>query len=201
MARSAAGRLITVDQTKEARLEQLGIDPARRLELEAAGAGPGHGRALDAVAYQQVAGPPGLVGRLSDRLAALVPAAQVLGGAVIGLQSSKGEVGCFGDTAGEIECRLARLDPAAVAAHIDLDIDRQGHPGFACGSVDGAHLAFVVGAHADSRGLRQRGQPPQFLPADDFVGDEDIPDPAIDHRLGLADLLHAHPHRAQLDLL
>ena len=29
---------------------QLGIEPARRLELEAAGAGPGDGRALDAVA-------------------------------------------------------------------------------------------------------------------------------------------------------
>ena len=56
MARSSAGRLITVVQTKEARLEQLGIDPARRLELEAAGAGPGDRRAGDAVTRQRIAG-------------------------------------------------------------------------------------------------------------------------------------------------
>ena len=62
-------------------------------------------------------------------------------------------------------------------------------------------MALIVGAHADPGGLRQRRQPPQFLPADDLVGDEHVPDPAIDHRLGLADLLHAHADRAQLDLL
>ena len=57
---------------------QFGIDAAPRLELEGAGAGPGDGRALDAVARQQVAGAAGLVGRLGDRLTALVPAAQML---------------------------------------------------------------------------------------------------------------------------
>jgi hypothetical protein len=100
MARSSAGRLITVAQTKEARLEglgrgavavdiaatvgvhddvgaalQFGIDPARRLELEGAAPGPGDGRAGGAVARQEIAGMPGLFGRLCDRLAALVPAA------------------------------------------------------------------------------------------------------------------------------
>jgi hypothetical protein len=45
---------------------QLGIDPARRFELEGAGAGPGDGRALDAVMRRQVTGPPGLVGGLGD---------------------------------------------------------------------------------------------------------------------------------------
>ena len=68
---------------------QLGIDPARRLELEGAGAGPGDGRARDAVARQQVTGLPGLVGRLGDRLPAtksefssqlLVKLARVFGG-------------------------------------------------------------------------------------------------------------------------
>jgi hypothetical protein len=74
MARSAARRLITVAQTKRlgskslGRLVvavavaavidvhedvgaamQFGVDPARRLELEAAGAGPGDRRAVDAV--------------------------------------------------------------------------------------------------------------------------------------------------------
>jgi len=54
----------------------------------------------------------------------------VLGRAVIGLQPGKGEVRYLGDMSGKVECRLARLDPAAVAAHIDLDIDGQGHAGF-----------------------------------------------------------------------
>ena len=39
----------------------------------------------------------GSVDRLRDRLAALVPAAQVLRRAVIGLQPGKGEVRCLGD--------------------------------------------------------------------------------------------------------
>jgi hypothetical protein len=41
---------------------QLGVDAARRFELE--GAGPGDDRALDALSRQQVAGPPGFVGGL-----------------------------------------------------------------------------------------------------------------------------------------
>jgi hypothetical protein len=57
---------------------QFGVDAARRFELEGAGAGPGDGRAFDAVARQQVAGMAGLVGGLGDRLAALLPAAQML---------------------------------------------------------------------------------------------------------------------------
>jgi len=44
------------------------------------------------VTRQQVACPPGSVDGLGDRLAPLVPAAQVLGRAVIGLQPGKCEV-------------------------------------------------------------------------------------------------------------
>jgi len=57
---------------------QFGIDAAHRFELEGAGAGRGHDRAVDAVARQEVTGMAGLVGGLGDRLAALVPATQVL---------------------------------------------------------------------------------------------------------------------------
>src|SRR5204863_9810430 len=71
---------------------QFGVDAARRFELERAGAGPGDGRAVDAVARQEVAGAAGLVGGPGDRLAALLPAAQMLRRAVIGLQAAKGEV-------------------------------------------------------------------------------------------------------------
>src|SRR5207253_4780260 len=92
---------------------QFGVDAARAFELESAGAGPGDNRAVNAVARQQVTGMPGLVGRLYDRLAALVPAAQVLGRAVIGLQTGEGEVRGLGDMAGEVECGLARLDTTA----------------------------------------------------------------------------------------
>ena len=37
--------------------------------------------------------------------------------------------------------------------------------------------------------------------ADDLVGNEHVPDPPMDHRLGLADLLHTHADGAQLDPL
>src|SRR5438270_8330541 len=57
---------------------QFGVDAARRFELEGAGAGPGDGRALDAVAREEIAGSAGLVGGRGDRLAAFLPAAQML---------------------------------------------------------------------------------------------------------------------------
>jgi hypothetical protein len=56
---------------------QFGVDAARRFELEGAGAGPGDGRARDAVARQQVAGHSGFFDRLRDRLARLIPAPQM----------------------------------------------------------------------------------------------------------------------------
>ncbi len=68
---------------------QFGVDPACRLKLEAAGSGAGDIRAFDPVARQEVAGMPGLVGRLGDRLPAtksefssqlLVKLARVIGG-------------------------------------------------------------------------------------------------------------------------
>jgi hypothetical protein len=46
---------------------QLGLEPARRLEPEAAGAGPGDGRTSDAIARQQLARPASLVDRLTPR--------------------------------------------------------------------------------------------------------------------------------------
>src|SRR5260370_27833806 len=71
---------------------QFGVDAARRFELETAGPGAGDIRAVDAVAHEEIAGPAGLLGGLRDRLAALLPAAQMLRRAVIGLQSGKGEM-------------------------------------------------------------------------------------------------------------
>ncbi len=78
---------------------------------------------------------------------------------------------------------------------------RERHPGLAGRRFQIHHLCRVVDAAADPRGMRQRHQMAQLLSADDLVGDEHILDPAIDHRLGFADLLDAHPDRAQLDLL
>ena len=101
----------------------------------------------------------------------------------------------------EGERRLARLDAAAVAAHVDLDIDRQGDPGLARRLVERADLARIVGAHANPGDMRERDEAPQFLAADDLVRDEHVRDPALDHRLGLADLLNAHADGAERDLL
>src|SRR5271170_7009940 len=164
---------------------QFGVDAARRFELEGAGAGAGDARTFDAVARQEVAGPPGLVGGLRDRLAALLPAAQMLRRAVIGLQSAKGEVRRLRDLPREGERRLARLDAAAVAAHVDFDIDRQGDPGLSGRFVERADLARIVGAHADAGGMCERGEAPQFLAPDHLVRDQHVRDPALDHRLGL----------------
>ena len=54
---------------------RFGVDTARRFELE--GAGAGHHRAFDAVARQEVAGAPCLVGGLGDCLPALLTPAQI----------------------------------------------------------------------------------------------------------------------------
>src|SRR5579863_9021675 len=54
---------------------------------------------------------------------------------------------------------------------------------------------------ASSSAMTCAGSSAQLLAADDFVGDENVLDPAIDHRLGFADLLAAHADRAQLHLL
>jgi hypothetical protein len=54
---------------------QFGVDAARRLELEAAGAGPGDGWTFDGVRRQQVAGPSDPIGsREILRLARRLPA-------------------------------------------------------------------------------------------------------------------------------
>src|SRR5260370_18880788 len=93
--------------------------------------------------------------------------------------------------------RLARLDAAAVAAQVDFDIDRQVDPGLARRLVERADLARIVGAHADAGAMRKRREAAQFLPPDDLVGYEHIPDPALDHRLGLTALLNADADGAQ----
>jgi hypothetical protein len=51
----------------------------------------------------------------------------------------------LGDMAGEVERGLARLYTATVAAHVDLDINRQGHTGFFGGRVKRVYLAARLG--------------------------------------------------------
>ena len=110
--------------------------------------------AADAVLGQEVAGQPRLVDRAGDRLVALVPGAQMLGRAVIGLQPGKAEVPRVADAAREIERRLARLDTAAVAAHVDLDMHREIDPGLAGGGFQIGDLQGIVDADADPRRSR-----------------------------------------------
>jgi len=98
------------------------------------------------------------------------------------------------------ERRFARLDAATIAAHVDLDIDRERDPSLARRRVERADLTHIVGAHPDTGVMGKRHQPPQFLAADDLIRDEHVPDPTLDHRLGLADLLAAHADRTQIHL-
>jgi hypothetical protein len=70
---------------------QSGVDAARRFELESAGAGSGYSRAVYLVARQQIARQLGFFCRFTDRVLPLLPVAQMLSRAVIGLQPGKGE--------------------------------------------------------------------------------------------------------------
>lgn len=54
-----------------------------------------------------------------------------------------------GDLPGEVERRFAGFNPATVAAHIDLDINRHRHSGLGRGRLERVHLAPIVGAHPD----------------------------------------------------
>jgi hypothetical protein len=60
-------------------------------------------------------------------------------------------MGRLRDLPREGERRLARLDAAAVAAHIDLDIDRQSDPDLARCLVERADLTFSGGTMPTSR--------------------------------------------------
>ena len=98
----------------------------------------------------------------------------MLGRAVIGLEPAEFEMRRRLDLAGEGKRRLARLDAAAVAAHVDLDMDRQVDPGLAGGGLESRDLRRVVGADADPRVRAEPHQPAQLLAADDLVGDEHV---------------------------
>src|SRR5579875_3905625 len=82
---------------------QFGIDAAFRLERKAAGTGPGHDRTGNAVLLEKVARLCRLAGRRIDRPPPFVPPPQVLGRAVIGLQSGEGEMRHCADLAGQGE--------------------------------------------------------------------------------------------------
>ena len=84
-----------------------------------------------------------------DRLGALLIRRQVLGAAVIGLQSAKLQVRCIGDTARERGGRHAGCNPAALHADIDLDQHVQGGAGRHRRGRQRVHLGGVVDADAD----------------------------------------------------
>jgi hypothetical protein len=150
---------------------QLGVDAARGLEFEGAGPGAGYRRAFDPAAHQEITRLSGFFRGFGDRVLPLLRAAQMLRRAVIGLQPGKGEMRRLCDLPREAERWLTRLDAAAVAAHVDLDIDRQRDRRLARRRVERADLPRIVDANADPRRVRERRQPFEFLPADDLVRD------------------------------
>ena len=75
---------------------------------------------------------------------------------MIGLQPGEAQMRRIHDFASEVERRLARFDAAAVAAHVDLDVDGKGDPRFAGGLVQRHDLGGVVGAGGDAGRLPAR---------------------------------------------
>jgi hypothetical protein len=68
------------------------------------------------------------------------------------------------------------------------------------GGAEIGHVARVVGDEAHFGALRQAAQPRDRLARHHLVGDEDVVDAAIDHRLGHADLRAGDPTRTRSDL-
>jgi hypothetical protein len=120
---------------------------------------------------------------------------------VIGLQPGEAQVLRVADLSRQGQRRRARLDAAAVTAHVDLDVHRQFDAGLGGGFIDAEDLSPIVNADSDICTACQCHQAAQFLTADDLIGDEDVAHPAVDHRLGLADLLDADADGAEFDLL
>src|SRR5438067_294411 len=77
------------------------------------------------------------------------PAAPVWARAVLGREPGAPRRRRIRGETREGERRLARVDPAAVAAHVDLDMHREGHPGLAGRRFEVGDLRRVVDADAD----------------------------------------------------
>ena len=107
---------------------------------------------------------------MGDRLGPFLRGAEVLSRSVVGLEAGKGQIGGGVDHFGQFGGRLAGVDPAAVAAQVDLDQDRQIYPGLNGGGRVGGDLVRVVGQDGDVGRLGQGAEAAQFLSPDDLVG-------------------------------
>src|SRR4029453_18020134 len=94
-----------------------------------AAAGAGDARRIDPVLLEERLGAAHRVGGALDRTASLGHRTPVRGPALVGLQAGKAQAGPLADLARQHRRRLARFDPAAAHADLELDIDVELRPG------------------------------------------------------------------------
>src|SRR5262245_54694493 len=123
----AVAAVVRIHEDVRARL-QLVVNAACLLEKKRAGTGAGDHLAVQPLVLDEIARAPGLLYCLPDRRTALLDRAQMLRRAMVGMHPGKSQVAEFGHDARETQRWLARLDAAAVAAHIDLDQHVHANP-------------------------------------------------------------------------
>ena len=135
---------------------------------------------------------------MPDRRGTLVRAAQVLGAAVVGLQSGEPQAGRHH----LVRERTGGSGRNAAAPLADVDLDE--HVGLAArGSQREGKLLHAkrrVDRNADPDAPRQLGQPGELVRRNHFVADVDVRHALGGEALRLADLLYTHTDRAGVDL-
>jgi hypothetical protein len=130
----------------------------------------------------------------------LLRRAQVLRGAVVGVQPAKAE--SLRRVRGTCQRHrgLARKNAAALRPHVDLDVHVHGAPGLYGGGREVGNDARVVDEDSDGRGPRERREARDLRGRHDLVGHEDVGDAGGDECGGLVDFLAADADGAARDL-
>src|SRR5262249_45021642 len=142
----------------------------------------------DAIRFEQPPRPDQFLQTFQAAAALVVWVGHHLQVTVIPLQSDEAQPLLASHVFRQLQRRRARLDPAAAhaAVHLDQHADRHlGRPRRLAHLLD---VARVIHADADLHSLRQLAQPPQLLPADNLVGDEDVGDAGVGEYLRLVQL-------------
>ena len=104
-------------------------------------------------------------------------------------KSIEAQAGLLLDEPRQLDRLLGGLDAGALAARIALDDDAERAPGDLGRLRQTGQRGRVVGGDDDLSAFQQLAQAAHLLLAQQIVADEDIVDAAVDHHLGLAQLL------------
>ena len=110
------------------------------------------------------------------------------------------QAGLLLDEPRQLDRLLGGLDAGALAARVALDDDAERAPGDLGRLRQTGDGRRVVGGDDDLRALQQPAQAAHLLLAQQIVADEDVVDAAVDHHLGLAQLLAGDALGAGRDL-